>query len=233
MQDVNIQQAISDLAIIRQAIERRRTASPTPAALRNVLDANLVLQVAAFVFVLCLIGLELVKGPSIHDALEIAESYRPMALLGIEQIALTLILLALTAYFVVWRASLHAEQPLSVFLEQNFVFLHRFSFLGDLTVKFAVVALVLMSGRALWLTPLLVLFTGDYLIQGRFFTLPLTWSLILGLVCLMLAAVLFFAQALLVVYAFSIFAVVNAISLSFVLHQRLSLPKAAAPQEKE
>lgn len=233
MSDQTIQQAISDLSMIRQSIERHRAGSPSSSTIRNVLDANLILQISALIFVIGLIIGEYAFGHLISEGLVLSQSYRQMAIFGIVEIGLALSLMVMIAYFVVWRASRHAEQSLTEFLTRNFSYLHRLSFVGDLLVKFAVVSLIVLSGKAAWITPVLVLFTGDYLIQGRFFTIPLKWSLALGLLCFALSAVLYFGEIYLVIYALWIFLAVSIISLIGILPNRLSLQAAGTVSEEE
>jgi hypothetical protein len=54
-----------------------------------------------------------------------------------------------------------------------------------------VLALVVLSGHGEWVPALLLLFLGDYLLQGRYFTLPLKLALLAGPICFVAAGVLY------------------------------------------
>ena len=42
----------------------------------------------------------------------------------------------------------------------------------------------MLAGHPEWIPPLLLAFTGDYLVQGRLFTLPTKSAVILGVICI-------------------------------------------------
>ena len=88
-----------------------------------------------------------------------------------------------TLYVLVFRASRRAQEDFPRFVSRNFAYLKNLSLLSDLLVKVAALAVVIHLGQPRWLAPLLVLFVGDFLLQGRFFALPLRPSLGVGLLC--------------------------------------------------
>lgn len=218
-----IQQAANDLALIRRAIERAHVPEQTASSRRTVFDANLLLQIIAFSAALVLTIFELATGHVISHTLKISATDPSLSLFGIGNIGLALLLLVMCAYFIIWRAARHADQPFHAYLANNFTYLRRLSFVGDLVVKFVVVSLLILSGKPEWIAPILVLFIGDYLIQGRFFILSLRIALAMGLSCFATAALLFFSDVHQILWPLLVFLVVDAISMAGTLRARLSL----------
>lgn len=209
--DANIQQAIADLALVRRAVEQT---SGAPASVRReALGANLLLQLVALVTVGVLLGFELAMGQPMSFALRVSAQDPELGMLGLANIFIALVFLVVCAYFVVWRAARHAKRPLGEFIGANFVYLRRLSFIGDLVVKFSIISLLMLAGRPVWIVPLLALFVGDYVIQGRFFNLPLRSALLLGLACFGAAAYLALAGVYALAWPLALFLVICVISL--------------------
>ena len=101
--------------------------------------------------------------------------------------AMMLLLLLSCLYFTVWRAARKEGEDFTGYAARNFRYLRNLSFLSDLLIKFVVLALLIMAPKPEWIGPMLLAFTADYLIQGRFFVLPPAISLPAALVCLGLA----------------------------------------------
>jgi len=140
--------------------------------------------------------------------------------------AALLLLLVLCAYFIVWRSARRADQPFHDYIARNFRYLRLLSFAGDLFVKFAVLSLVIWHGNPEWMIPLLVLFVGDYLIQGRFFQVPFPAALLLGLACFATAAGLFLSETDRFEWALGVFLAVDLVSIVATLRSHLLLRRA-------
>lgn len=219
-----LQQAAKDLALIRRAIERTsRPGQSTSSQQRTVLDANLFLQGLALAIALALGIFELATDNVISVVLRLSPQDPSLTLFGIANIGLALLFLVVCAYFVVWRSAKHAEQPLTIYLTNNFVYLHRLSFIGDLVVKFAVVTLIILSGKPQWFAPLLTLFIGDYLIQGRFFTISLRPALLLGLACFAAAGIQVFTHHDELLWPLAIAVVISALGIMGTIRTRRAL----------
>lgn len=173
-----IHQAISDLALIRRAIAGggSETGSP-PRPLLWLIHLGLL----GLSGVLLLI--EFSDSYSLTQSFLYSASDRQYRLLGIANLAFILILLVGGFYFALWHAASREEEGLDEYVRRNFSYLKGLSFLSDLFVKFAAIALVILALRPEWVAPLLLLFTGDYLIKGVFFAFPVRIGILLGLLC--------------------------------------------------
>ena len=226
----SIQKAVKDVAMIRRAIERVSGQPGSPRARRSVLDANLVLQTLSLVFAASLALTELLSGHVITQNMRISRYFFEDTVLGLGQVGLVLGLLVMCVYFVVWRSARHGEQEFSEYVARNFRYLRSVSFLGDLLVKFLVLSLLVLAPRPEWIAPMLALFTGDYLIQGRFFNLPIKLSLFLGIGCVLVAAGLYLRGIDAVLWPLLLFVAVNLISLARLIHHRRQEPPAEDPE---
>jgi len=225
MTEASIQQAVSDLAMIRRAIGRVEPDSPK--AQTSALDANIMLQVLSLVFVFFLAMVELIGDQAITRALMVSPTFGSQdIILGLADVGLALLLMVVCAYFVVWRSARHGDQDFADFVARNFRYLRSLSFIGDLVVKFAVFSLVVVAPRPEWVGPLLALFTGDYLIQGRFFSLPLGASLVCGVACVLCAALLFLQSVSALIWPLTLFLGVNVISVGLILRARRTASRA-------
>src|SRR5262249_20084845 len=97
-------------------------------------------------------------------------------------------------YSVVSRAASKIEDELDNYIKRHFSYLQNLSHLSDLLVKFAVVASLIMGARPDWVAPFLLIFTADYLMQGRFFTLPLGTARALAVASLIGAGAMFYLE---------------------------------------
>lgn len=216
MQETNIQQAIADLATIRRAIETSGKEN-VGANTGIVRKAQLLVQGGALAFAGFLLGFELLYQRDMSWMLVMSKLDKDLANEGIFEIGVTLPFLLAAVYFLAWRSAAHTDRSLPEFLQKNFTYLRNLNFLSDLFVKFVVLALALRSGHGEWMPPLLLLFTGDYLLQGRFFTLPLSLSLVLGPVCFAGAATMYVTSSVQLWIPLAVFCTLNAMSFGVVL----------------
>jgi hypothetical protein len=96
-------------------------------------------------------------------------------------------MLALSVYLIVWRNAQLAGEELSAFIRRNFRYLSFATLTSDLFIKFSAVSLVILAQRPDWVAPILIACTGDWLIQGRGFMLPVKISIPLGFCFLVLS----------------------------------------------
>jgi len=179
-----IQRAIDDLATVRKAIDRGDDTKPGFAS-----SANLLAQVTALLGAGVILGAEIVFRDFTAQVLNLTIHFPDLRLATIATIGLVLAILCAALYFIVYRASRASQRDFSRFVARNFAYLKNLSFLCDLLVKFAVVSLLIHVGKPEWVAPLLFLFVGDYLIQGRFFTLPIRIAFALGLLSIVAGVV--------------------------------------------
>ena len=135
-------------------------------------------------------------------------------------LALVLLVLAV-ALAISLRQSLKREgESFDEHLFRSFKYLRRVAFASDVFVKFIALVVVVLAGRADWISPLLIIFTGDYLLQGRFFAFPLKWSLVLGLACMVFGVVYLIFLYGNLLYAFVLFLLLTLFSLRVLQKER-------------
>lgn len=219
MQDTNIQQAIRDLATIRRAIES--SGKPDQGANSGIVrKAQLLVQGLALAGAGLLLVLEVFTVYDMSWMLQMTKYDRDLAVMGTLEIALCLPFLVAAAYFIAWRSAKHTDRTLPEFLQRNFTYLRNLNFLSDLFVKFVVLALALLSNHGEWMPALLLLFTGDYLLQGRFFTLPLPVALLTGPLCFAGAGAMYLNGSMQMWIPFAVFCTLNAMSLATVFFRK-------------
>lgn len=182
--DFDVHQALADISLIRRALDN---ADQDPIDTRLVgvtLEANLLLQSAAFLAALGLCAAEILSGNSVTQTLMMSGEVDELRHFGIGFMASILTGLLVTLYFILWRAALHSNESMGAYITRNFKYVKNLSLISDLLMKFITIALLLLAGKAAWVAPVLMAFTGDYLLQGRFFTLPTKTSVVLGVGCL-------------------------------------------------
>lgn len=210
--DFDVQKALADVALIRRSLDQSEQ-DPLDSRLVGVtLEANLVLQALAFTSALLLVMLEILSGNAITHTLMIGGQYDEFRRFGIGIMAFILVGLLVALYFVLWRAALHSGESVSAYITRNFRYVKNLSLISDLLMKFITLALLLLANRPEWVAPLLLAFTGDYLLQGRFFTLPTRISVMAGLACVAGALVQFFSQSPSLLIPLGVFALVAGLS---------------------
>ncbi|HEY8279473.1 MAG TPA: hypothetical protein VIH99_07620 [Bdellovibrionota bacterium] len=210
--DPLLQQALQDLTAIRRAVDAA-SGSTTGKRPRVVAHTHLLLQGIGLVLALGLLAFEFVSNQTMSWILSLSRKDQEIGLLGLGEVALCLPFLVGTIYFVAWRASKHNDRDLQEFLARNFAYLRNMSFLSDLFVKFAMLSLSVLSGHGEWVPALLTLFLGDYLLQGRFFTLPLAVAYLVGPLCFAGAGVLYLHSSTQLLWPLTIFALLSAMSM--------------------
>lgn len=183
----DVQKALADIAVIRRALNQADQDQMDSRLVGVTLDANLLLQAVAFVSALALCLLEIASGNAITQTLMTGGKIDEFRRFGIGMMGFILFGLLITLYFVLWRAALHNGEDMGSYITRNFKYVKNLSLISDLLMKFITLALLLLAGKAEWVAPVLMAFTGDYLLQGRFFTLPTKPSVVLGIGCLAIA----------------------------------------------
>lgn len=207
----DMQRAIRDLAEIRRAIERAERQPDMPISISG-LRAQRFVHLAGIVILAVMIVIEYHLNPGRFDSLIRTYRSTQVRYLFVCSLAAMLAAMACGLYLVVWHEARKAGETFEAWVARNFRYLSSLSFLSDLFVKFSSLALMILARRPDWVAPLLAIFTGDYLIQGRFFLLPVRMSLLLGFLCVAFGTVqcLFLPGSLL--YPFAIVLVVLVLS---------------------
>ena len=173
---LDVRQAIADVALLRRVlhqIEQKRTDQESAGLFGTTLNANMLLQGGALCVALALAIIEIFSNnASSLEPMILGNESLDLRLAGIGIVALMLLGMITALYFVLWRAARHNGEEFGAYIARNFRYARHVSYLSDLLMKFFAVALVLLAGQSQWVAPLLMAFTGDYLLQGRLFTLP-------------------------------------------------------------
>ena len=215
-----VQSAVNDLAVIRRAIDRaedRDTGVPLNAV---AVDAGLLFQGLCLLIAGALIAYELFSGGEMTKIMKISGLDTEVGLLGLAQVAIVGVTLVMCLYFIVWRASRQSGQSLQDYLVRNFQYLRNLSLVSDLLVKFIPLSLLVLAGHPEWVSPLLCVYVADYLLQGRFFSMPLRASLVLGVVALAVGVTQYLLHSASLLWPLILFASLTAISLGFLLRAR-------------
>lgn len=184
--DINNQilNAISDLGVIRRLIDTNESQKVSPSAK----SANIVvLSGLLFLSSLALVYEQFISNAQIDHLLLFTRTDEELKYGSIFYMGYALLIILIAMYFVIWRSAKHDKVELNSFIAKNFVYLSNLSLVSDLFMKFTTISLVIASGAPKWVAPLLVLFTGDYLIQGRLFKFSLKTMLVLGSLCIAIA----------------------------------------------
>lgn len=211
----DIQKALSDVTLFRRVLDQTDQGSTNPFFSKVTLDANLLLQACALFVTLALISIELLHGHTLSKVMILESQIPEMRLYGITIIGLMLLGLITILYYILWCASRHSGETFECYVRRNFKYVQNLSFISDLLMKFFALSLVILSGHAQWVAPLLMAFTGDYLLQGRFFTLSLRVSVCLGLFCILGAISQFMLGDGLLIWSLALFSFVTALSIGW------------------
>ena len=218
---LDVRQAIADVALLRRVlhqIEQKRTDQESAGLFGTTLNANMLLQGGALCIALALAIVEIFSDNVISRAMILGNESLDLRLAGIGIVALMLLGMITALYFVLWRAARHNGEEFGAYIARNFRYARHVSYLSDLLMKFVAVALVLLAGQSQWVAPLLMAFTGDYLLQGRLFTLPTKAAVALGVVCIGGALLQFLSHSDSLLIPLAVFSVISAFSVGRLLY---------------
>ena len=180
-QHPHLEQAMRDLALIRRTLDRAEKTTLTSLTLK----VDRIVQGTAFVLAFALLIIEVISGGINTEALLVSRDDAYFLVSGIIWLGALLVILSYALYAVVRFAAHENEKEFKSFVTEHFVYLHRLSIFSDLFIKFLMVALIAFAGKPEWVAPLLLFFTGDYLLQGRFFSLTVRVAAPLGGFCIL------------------------------------------------
>jgi hypothetical protein len=198
-----IARAMQDLAELRNLVAGISGLSE-PRSLMGI-KVQITVHVVALALCSLLCILELVTHHNATNFLYASYHVEEWRFIGVGTIAAIMLALMASLYLVTWRSTRGTDEPLAQWLERNLLYSNHTAFISDLFVKFAAISCVILARRPDWVAPLLVVFTGDYLLQRRFFVLPATLSRILGLLCLIWGTYFFIYIEGLLLYAYPVF----------------------------
>ena len=218
---LDVRQAIADVALLRRVlhqIEQKRADQESAGLFGSTLNANMLLQGGALCIALALTIVEIFSDNVISRAMILGNESLDLRLAGIGIVALMLLGMITALYFVLWRAARQNGEEFGAYIARNFRYARHVSYLSDLLMKFVAVALVLLAGQSQWVAPLLMAFTGDYLLQGRLFTLPTKVAMALGVACIGGALLQFLSHSDSLLIPLAVFSVISAFSVGRLLY---------------
>ena len=220
----DIQNAVNDLALIRRAIEKagNQHAGVPPNVI--AVDAGLLFQGLCLLIAGALIVYELLSSGEMTSVMMISARDTEIGLLGLAQVALVTVTLLMCLYFIVWRASRHSGQDFQDYLVRNFHYLRNLSLISDLLTKLIPLSLLIVAGHPEWVAPLLCLYVADYLVQGRFFSMPVRVSLLLGVTALAIAVSQYLLHSPNLLWPLILFACATVVSFLFLVRARFDQP---------
>lgn len=220
--NTNLNKALEDVLTLKRLINESETVQSNSNSMATLSSQTGVLtHVIALMGCFGLIIAELTMSPSITEIILLTKQEPNLQYYGIGSIAYMLIFLVALLYFIVWRAAGSAGLKLDDFIRKNFSYLRNMNLLSDLFIKFCFASVLLLTQKPEWFAGMLVLFTADYLIQGRFFYFSVRASYLLGMACIAISALEFYMQFSSVLWPLVIFVSLTVLSLSQIfLNQR-------------
>jgi hypothetical protein len=183
----SVQIVMQDLLAIRRSINSFQK-NKNGQMVESSYQANKILQITALILLVILIGIELGFSDPITRFLIEQNGNLAGRVWPVVGIGIFLIACIVNMYFVVRHSAHRSGENMEAYVKRNFIYLQNLNQCSDLGVKFAVIATIILTGHPNLVGPFLFLFTGDYLFQGRFFTLSIRSSQILGMLSLVGAA---------------------------------------------
>ena len=226
-QNDSLQSAVSDLATIRRAIEKAEGRDSSISANRIAIDAGLIFQGLCLLIAVALLAFELVSNREMTEIMMLSANDKELGMLGLTQVAITGITLVMCIYFLVWRGAHHSGQDFDDYVARNFHYLKNLSLVSDLLVKFIPLSLLVLGGHTEWIAALLSLYIADYLVQGRFFSLPTRVSLVFAIGSVVAAAAQYLTHSVQLVWPLFHFSVITATSLFFLVSAKREASRSA------
>ena len=233
MSEQNFQEALRDLSTIRRIM---RHVASTAGGLRlgvAAIDAAVTIHAIALVFAVAFLihdlGLYPFSGPplGVTALLTLSVDHLFLRVFLIGAAAILLFMLSVGLYIILWSAARKDSEEISDYVIRNFASFSALSFLSDLSIKFSAIAIAVAAKRPEWVSPLLLLFTADYLFQGRFFSLPFKLSLALGALTTIIGATQLFRGNPSLSAALSVFVAITIISMGYLIRRKKSVTQAS------
>lgn len=215
--------SLNDLAYVQRLLKKIEGNEFSMPLNKFALDINICFQLLCLVFAIFLAGYEFMTEGQITSSMLLSAQDSELGSLGMKTVAIILFALVVVFYFLVWRASVVAKRDFNLYLEANFKFLKNLSLVSDLLVKFVSLYLLVLTGQAHFVSLLLILFVGDYLIQGRFFNLPFSFSATGGVLSFILCFILFYFKKPDLIYPLVVFVVMTIASVVYLLKSKKTI----------
>lgn len=217
-----VQQALRDLQSIRSSIQRFQTQKKQDTGLSSGY-ISLIIQIGLFSLSSLVLIFELLSNGLNTRMLFLSQNDANLRIVGIVNLGLFLACLCYALYFIMIRAAKRENSSVEEYVAKHFFYLRNLALFSDLFLKFVIFSAFILAGKPQWISPLLLLFTADYLAQGRLFTFSVRSALLLALLCNALAFWLFYMEISQLSIPLAIFAGIAALSsvASLIRYKRL------------
>lgn len=216
------QRALAEVALIKSSLRQGMQGEVLSAA---SLRAHLAMNIIAFVLVAFLAGFEMMTGRFYQD-LEMSAVYPELRHEGMIMLGVFLLVVVACCYGFLYLEAREQQQSFGVFTSKHFKFFSSLSLFSDLTLKYAVFFMLVFAMKPEWIAATLMLFTADFVLQGRFFVLPASVTLIAGATCLAIGISMFIIPVTALVWPLCAFAGLLFVNTLFILKYRAKLAAA-------
>ena len=219
--DTDVRRAIADVELLRRVlnqVEQKKAEHRSLGLFGTPLNANILLQSGALCIALVFVIIEVLSGRGISSFIMLGREAGEFPLWGIGLMACLVVAMIVSLYLVLWRAAQNSGEEFNTYIARNFRYARHLSYISDLLMKFVALSLILMVGQPQWIAPMLLAFTGDYLLQGRLFTLPIRVCVVLGVLCMAAGFIQFFSDSAELLVPFVVFILITGISLGRLLY---------------
>ena len=183
-----VQQTIRDVEIIRSLLVRNENEKRWRQKLRpGAATLHLQLHFGALILACSFFVIEIIYNDLNTRMLMYSELDTQLQFLGLLNMGFLLVVMLMAFYFLIYRSARQSKASFQEYIEEHFQYVSNMSFISDLFIKFVMISLIILAQKPEWMAPVLTLFVGDYLFQGRFFVLPLRAALPAGLCCVCIA----------------------------------------------
>lgn len=217
--DTDTQKALAEVTLIKTALRQGIQGQPLSAA---SLRAHLAMNTIAFLLVAFLAGFELTTGRFYQD-LEMSAVYPELRHQGMMALGGFLVVVVACCYGFLYLEAREQQQSFNLFTARHFKFFSSLSLISDLTLKYAVFFILVFAVKPEWIAATLMLFTADFVLQGRFFVLPASVTLIAGSTCLAIGISMFIISITSLVWPLAAFAGLLFVNTLFILKYRAKL----------
>lgn len=213
--NLNLNKALEDILTLKRLVDESQK-EEAKSSYAEIVSENIGIFTHFLALAGCvsLLAFEFTSSLTVTEMLLVTKQETNLQLYGIGSLAYILFLLVGVLYFILWRAAGKVGMSFEIFVRKNFSYLKNMNLLSDLFVKFCFASSLLLAQKPEWFAAMLVLFTADYLIQGRFFYLSIKLSYLLGIACLAFAFIEFYFQMNSVVWPLLIFTGLTLLSLT-------------------
>jgi hypothetical protein len=184
--DFNLKQAFQDLEVIRRTLARSQSDSIDDFSIRVAQKTQLKMQFVGTIVAALIILFEILTNNACTWSILISAQNANLALSGSLEVGAILILLSITLRYMAIASHRTQGEKQARFIKRNFSYLHNSSFFADLVLKYSIFSAIIYARSPQLVGPLFTMFIGDYLMQGRFFVLPMGPSMLAGLSCVLI-----------------------------------------------